>query len=762
LIKDQYAQQLPSADELRNFIFNSPKPVNKRDLAREFKLKGQARVLLKNIIRELMDEGSIEKDARKYYKEKGNLPETCLIEILGLDVDGELIAKPCDWKGSGEPPLVFVTTKRRSQGELLEGDEVLAKLKKINSGEYEARVIKALDDSSGKIIGVFKSYKGAGYIYPTDKKIKEDYFVPPEFSKDISNGDLVIAEQIPATRQYPKNKKPVKIIEVLGKKDDPRLISLIAIHAHSIPTDFSDEVLKEAAAMSEPELLGGRVDMRNIPLVTIDGADARDFDDAVFAEPDDRLKDDGSLKNEGGWHLIVAIADVSYYVRRKTELDKEAFERGNSSYFADRVVPMLPEKLSNDLCSLKPKVNRACLACNMWIDKDGKLLKYKFIRGLMRSEARLTYEEVEAAYFSHPCEKTSMLLEPVIKPLYKAYNILKHARELRGALEIDLPERRAIINDKGVVTDIVPRERLESHKLIEEFMVLANVAAAEALEKKNTPCMYRVHDRPSSDRLENTREFLKELGYSLPRADNIKAKNINHILQLSAKREDKELIHTLLLRTQSAAVYSPDNLGHFGLALEKYAHFTSPIRRYADLIVHRALVKAYGLGKGGLDNDEKESLNEIGQHISETERRSMLAERDVMDRFKAQYLSTNIGKEFKGKINSVTHFGMFVTLEESGADGIVPMRSLPGDYYIHDEKRHSLVGRKYGRKYVLGQAVVVRLVEADPMKGSTVFEMIDNFDGGNQKPQRRRDSRKKDFKRSEKKYKSKNKRDYKK
>jgi len=595
------------------------------------------------------------------------------------------------------------------------------------------------DDSSERIIGVFKPCKGGGIIIPTDRKIREDFFVPHQFIKKSHKGDLVTAERIPPGSGYSSSKNPVKITAHLGKKDDPRLISLISIHSHSIPDKFSKDTLKEADGMKEPTLSGGREDLRSIPLVTIDGADARDFDDAVFAKPDIRPA------NAGGWHILVAIADVSYYVRPGSALDKTALERGNSTYFADRVVPMLPKQLSNDLCSLKPKVKRACLACHLWIDKDGNLISHKFTRGLMRSVARLTYEEVENAHKGYPDAITGALFETVIKPLYKAYDILKRARNLRNALEIDLPEHKAVIDKKGIVTSIVPRQRLESHQLVEEFMILANVAAAEALENKKAPCLYRIHDKPSIDRLENTRTFLKEIGYSLPKAENLHPKNINRILNLSSNKPDRELVHTLLLRTQSTASYSPDNIGHFGLALEKYAHFTSPIRRYADLVVHRSLVKSNKLGVGGLENSEAETLNETADHISTTERRSMLAERDSMDRFTAQYLSNNIGDEFKGKIGTVTHFGLFVTLEESGADGLVPIRRLPRDYYIHDEKRHTLTGKKYGRSYRLSQPVIVRLLEADPLCGKITFKIVETSDKKSL-GKRRRDKNKKDKK----------------
>jgi ribonuclease R len=713
---------LPSKEELQKFLQDSDGPQHKRDIAHFFGLKGQEKTQLRRLLRELAEEGGIERGGTRSFKAPGSLPDRALIEIIGLDGDGELRAKPVEWHGKGPVPIIYVIDKRRAEGYAQPGDRILAQLKRIDKLEYEAKILKAIDaEESTRVIGTFQPYKGGGYVYPTDKKNREEYFIPEEYIVGCEEGDLVIAEPLPPSSKLPRAKNPARIVERLGKKNDPKLISLISIHSHGIPTEFPKKALEEAAQLHEPDLSGGREDLRHIPLVTIDGADARDFDDAVYAEPDP--------DNPGGWHLMVAIADVSYYVRSGSALDDEAFKRGNSTYFADRVVPMLPERLSNDLCSLRPHVNRACLAVHLWIDGNAKLLKYRFTRGLMRSAARLTYEQVEEAHMGAPGELAAPLMETVIKPLYKAYAVLKRARELRGALEIDLPERKAIIKD-GKVMDIVPRQRLASHQLIEEFMILANVAAAIGLEDKNAVCVYRVHDRPAFDRLEATREFLKEFGYSLPKGEHLKPANINHILKTSADNEDKELIHTVLLRTQSQAVYSPDNLGHFGLALEKYAHFTSPIRRYADLLVHRALTRAYGFGEGGMTDDEANDLHNACEHISFTERRSMVAERDVMDRFTAQYLSTNLGKEFPGRVSGVTRFGLFVTLEHSGADGIVPIRSLPRDFYIHDEKRHALVGKDTGRMYRLADKVVVRLVEADSMRGSTVFELLEGTEGG--------------------------------
>lgn len=724
--RDEQAESaLPTREELKEFLLSHPDALDKREIARAFGITGQDRTQLRRLLREMTEEGMLEKNERRGYQAPDSLPERALLEITGLSDDGELLARPLDWHGRGKPPVIYVMPDRKRGAALKDGDRVLARLRKVSASEYEAQMLKPLEENGEtRAVGFFKSYRGGGFVTPTDKKNKLEYMIPAEFTNGAQDGDLVSAETLPPSRQYPRSKNAARVAEVIGQKDDPRLISLIAIHTQGIPVEFPPAVIEESEKLKEPDLSGGRIDMRDIPLVTIDGADARDFDDAVFAMPDD------DPKNPGGWKLIVAIADVSYYVRSSTPLDIEAFKRGNSTYFADRVVPMLPERLSNDLCSLRPHVPRACLAALMTIDKNARLIDYRFQRGLMRSAARLTYEQVEEAHRGNPDDTTGPLMDAVIRPLYKAYSLLKHARQKRGALEIDLPERKAIINEKGQVTAIVPRARLDSHQLIEEFMILANVAAAHVLEDKNAPCVYRVHDQPSAERIEAARSLLKDMGYSLPETDNIHPRNINQLLKISSERGDADLVHTLLLRTQSQAIYHPDNIGHFGLALEKYAHFTSPIRRYADLIVHRSLVRACKLGDGGLTPYEEDNIFDISEHISQTERRSMLAERDVMDRFTAQYLQSQVGQVFKGKISSVASFGLFVTLDESGADGIVPMRQLPRDYYIHDEKRHMLVGKETRRTFRMADAVYVRLLEADPQRGSTVFEMVEGTDDG--------------------------------
>jgi ribonuclease R len=419
----------------------------------------------------------------------------------------------------------------------------------------------------------------------------------------------------------------------------------------------------------------------------------------------------------------VAIADVAHYVRPNSALDREAYRRGNSTYFPDRVVPMLPEALSNDLCSLRPHEDRACMGFHLWINEKGELTKHRVFRGLMRSHARLVYEQVQAAKDGQPDDTTAPLLKDVIEPLYEAYEVLDKAREERGALDLDLPERQILIDDKGKMTGVTKRSRLDAHKLIEEFMILANVAAAQALEAKKAPCIYRIHDKPSADKLDSAREFVEAFGLSLPKGGVAKPAQINHLLHKAASMEYSQLISQVILRTQSQAVYHPENIGHFGLALRRYAHFTSPIRRYADLLVHRSLIRAYGLGEGGLSDEEKVTLAEKAEHISQTERTSAEAERNAVDRFTAAWMSERIGAEFSGVINGVTRFGLFVTLDENGADGLIPMRSLPDDYYVHDEKQHALVGRKHKRIYRLGAKVQIRLKEADGLTGSSLFEL---------------------------------------
>ncbi|WP_434614358.1 ribonuclease R [Azospirillum sp. B2RO_4] len=711
----------PSKDAILAFIRSSTTPVGKREIARAFKLSGSAdRETLKDLLRELEADGAVERGRNKRMAPPQALPAVAVLLVTGADADGELSARPLTWTGEGDPPRIFLLPEKRSRGEdkpLAIGDTLLAKLARINDRLYEARVIRRIDgEREGRILGVYRPSADGGRIHPTDRRHKTEFLVLPPNRGEAEAGDLVFADILPAGRA---GQPQARVVERLGSTDEPRAFSLIAIHAHGIPTAFPHAALREAELAAVPALMQ-REDLRDIPLVTIDGADARDFDDAVWAEPDT------DPENPDGWHLIVAIADVSYYVRPGSALDRTAYERGNSVYFPDRVLPMLPEALSNGLCSLRPGEDRACLAFHLWIDRNGVLIRHRLVRGLMRSAARLTYEQVQDCHEGRPDEATATLADGVIAPLFGAYARLAAARAKRGTLELDLPERRVRIDERGRVAEIARRERHDSHRLIEEFMIAANVAAAEVLEGRSMPGLYRIHDRPSMDKMEALRGFLAEIGHPLVKSADLTPSHFTRILRKVEGTSHAPLVSEVILRAQAQAAYSPDNIGHFGLALHRYAHFTSPIRRYADLIVHRALIRTLGLGVGGLDDETLGRLAEIGEHLSGTERRAAAAERDAVDRYTAAFLADRVGERFSGRISGVSRFGLFVRLDESGADGLIPASSLPDDRYDHDEAAHALVGQRTGRTYRLSSPVKVVLVEADPVGGSTLFRLADS------------------------------------
>ncbi len=565
-------------------------------------------------------------------------------------------------------------------------------------------------EESTRVVGVLARQGKNWILQSTNRKERGDYTLHAKPNFKLEEGLLAVAEKVSTGRWRARE---AKLIEILGDMNSPRAVSLIAIATHDLPDEFPKEAVSEAEA-ARPVTLEGRTDLRQIPLVTIDGADARDFDDAVFAEHDGE-----------GWHLIVAIADVSHYVKPASALDKTAYERGNSTYFPDRVVPMLPEALSNELCSLKPHVDRACLAAHLWLDKQGELVRWQFSRGVMKSHARLTYEQAQAAKDGRPDDITRPLIEKVIHPLYGAFRCLLHARGRRGTLELDLPERKIEI-ENGKVKSVNVRERLDSHRLIEEFMITANVAAAAQLEGKGCVCLYRIHDKPTELKLEGLRDFLDTLGISLVPKKQLHPKFLTQILENAAGKPHAQVVNEMMLRSQSQAVYSPENIGHFGLALAKYAHFTSPIRRYADLIVHRGLIRACKLGSDGLTEREIEKLEDIADHISTTERRSAAAERDATDRFVTLFMADRVGATFPARISGVARFGLFARLDETGADGIIPINTLPDDFYIHNEKRQALIGRRTKRVYQLAQPVLVKLTQADRLTGSMTLTLVED------------------------------------
>jgi ribonuclease R len=640
------------------------------------------------------------------------LPEIGVVEITEIDIDGEMHGRPVAGRGRD-----LIVTAERGAPSLGVGERAVVRFVRSEQGGFEARIIRALGGAADRVLGIYRHGPDGGRLEPTDRKVRSEFRIAPADRGDARDGEIVLAE----VRANDRLGLPeARVVERIGDISDPRSFSLIAIHSHGIPTVFSAEAIAQAER-AQPVTLGSREDLRPIPLITIDGADARDFDDAVWAEPDPEQK--------GGWHALVAIADVAWYVRPDDALDRTAEERGNSVYFPDRVVPMLPEALSNELCSLKPDVERACMAVHLWFDAEGRVHRHRFLRGLMRSAARLTYEEVQAAQDGRPSDKTAPLVDKVLRPLYGAYAALEHARKKRGTLDLDLPERRILLDEAGRVARIEPRQRLESHKLIEEFMIAANVAAAETLERLQRPCMYRIHDAPDPAKLEALRGFLegiKVAGLALAKGQVVRPRHFNDILHRVADTPYATLVPQLVLRSQAQAVYSPMNIGHFGLALRRYAHFTSPIRRYADLLVHRALIAALGLPGSEAAATSGKDLTVLGEQISTTERRAAAAERSAADRYTAAFLAERVGAHFAGRINGVTRAGLFVTLAETGADGLILMRSLPGDFYDHDEARHRLVGRRTRRSFTLGDAVEVRLAEADTVTGSLRFELVED------------------------------------
>jgi ribonuclease R len=708
--------RVPTRDELLAFIKESPTPVGKREIARAFSLKGDQRIELKELLRDLRDAGDIAADRAKTFKDPKALTDVIVLEIVRVDDDGHLLAVPRRHEEEdGAPPRIEIAPQPTRGGPApAVGDRVLASLKRRGRNTYEARVIRRLGSGPKKILGLYEEPEGRGgrgLVSPTDRKLKQSFDVRLADKNGARPGDIVWVEATGGALS-----RRARVLECVGAMSDPSTISLIAIAANDIPVDFPPAAAEEAErARAAP--LGHRLDLRGLPLVTIDGEDARDFDDAVFAEPDP--------DHHGGWRLLVAIADVAWYVRHDKPLDRAAYRRGTSVYFPDRVVPMLPEALSNHWCSLVPHQDRPVLVAEMWIDAQGHLKRHRFHRAMMRSAARLTYTRVQRAINGAPDAEIAPLMETVIRPLYGAFKVLLAAREQRGALDIDLPERQVGLGRDGRIAEIGVRERLDSHKLIEEFMVLANVAAAQALEQRHMPCLYRVHDQPDAAKLEALREFLATLGIAMPPGPRLRPGDLNRVLKAVEGKPVARLVNETMLRSQSQAVYSPDNLGHFGLALARYAHFTSPIRRFPDLIVHRALIAAYDLGEGGLTDADKGHFAEFGEHLSMCERRAVAAERGAMDRYVAAYMAAHVGATFPGRVTSVTRFGLFAELDGTGADGLIPIRSLGQEFFRHDEGRQILIGERTGETYGLGDRLRLKLVEADTATGGLLFEIVD-------------------------------------
>jgi ribonuclease R len=709
--KTARANILPTKAEILEFLASSPRAVGKGDIARAFGLKGDYKIGLKALMKEMQEEGHLERN-RKQIKVTNVLAPVTIIDVIELDDDGELYGVPSEWTGEGERPRVLVgrPSQLRETKPPKPGDRILARIDALAGENYthKATPLKNLSTRETRTLGIYKEYKGDGRVLSIDKKAKHDFLIRQDENMQAQDGELVSIEVQPGNG---RGLLRARIVQRLGDVSDPRNISRIAIQQHGVPNSFPERVIAESEAL-KPFARGGRDDWRHIPLITIDPVDARDHDDAVYAEP------------EGdGWRVIVAIADVAAYVRSQTPLDREARMRGNSTYFPDLVVPMLPERISNDLCSLREGEERPALAVEMIFDKGGHKQSHTFHRITMRSAAKLSYQDAQDAIDGRGSDKARSILDKVLKPLWKAYAALGKARDQRAPLELDLPERKIILDDQGMIERVIVPERLDAHRLIEEFMIQANVAAAEELEKRRTPLLYRVHEEPSKEKLRALADFIKTTGQNFTLGQVLQTRHFNRLLADAKGQDHERALHDVVLRTQAQAVYLPTNAGHFGLSLRRYAHFTSPIRRYADLIVHRALISALSFGEDGLSQVDASQLEETAEMISAAERRSMLAERETVDRLVAAFMAGQMGAEFSGRISGVVGAGLFVRLNETGADGFVPASTLGRAYFRFDAARHALIAEGTGETYQLGDQVEVRLIEATPVKGGLRFEV---------------------------------------
>ncbi|WOI54526.1 ribonuclease R [Parvularcula sp. LCG005] len=715
-------------DYIASYVENGDGPPARRDIAKAFHVKGPDRTELRRLLKALEDEGAITLEGKRANL-KNTLPPISVMDVVRSDKDGDLICEPVLRDFDGPLPDVLLTDSAASKVKppLGVGMRFLGKIIEQEDGRYTAQPMKVLNKSAQRTLGVYTKGRKDGRVEPVGRKGGSSFVVSPQDAGDAEDGDLVWIE---AKNDRGYGPRRARVREVVGDIASSQNWSLIALAEQEIPVDFPAAVVREAEAQTLPRDSQHHEDIRDLPLITIDPADAKDHDDAVYAE-----------RHKDGWKITVAIADVSWFVRPGSALDKEAQRRGNSVYLVDRVVPMLPEVLSNGLCSLKAGEDRTALCCEMIYNDEGRKTGHRFYRGLMRSKAGISYEEAEAAHLGELNDRTAPIKDSIIDPLYAAYETMLKGRNRRAPLNLELPERKIVLDDSGQVASVQVKERLEAHKLIEVMMVAANVCAAESLEEARRPLIYRVHDEPDPERLEALRQYLSTMDYSLPKGQVIKPESFNRVLAMAQKRDQEEIVSMAILRTQSQAVYDTDNGGHFGLHLMRYAHFTSPIRRYADLTVHRGLVGAFKLGPGAATKDDEKDLTRTAELITGHERRAVNAERSTQDRFLAAYLEDEVGADFPARISGATRAGLFVALNETGADGFIPMRTLTGDYYEFDEAKNALVGQRTRGRYAVGQKVMVRLVEVTPVQGGMRFEMLTDSvqpdgDEGSERPKR--------------------------
>jgi ribonuclease R len=731
---------LPTRKQILDFISTSGQPAGKREIAKAFGLRGDAKIALKRLLNDMADEGLIETGRARAFNKAGGVPRVTVLKIVEADDSGHVFGTPEQWEADTPAPKLRIIEKER-KGALGIGDRVLARTEE-RGDKFVAHPLKKLAKKQELVLGVLRQEGTRFWLTPVEKKERRE--LPIGDVADGEAGDLVLCEVSGRGGLV-----SARVDAVLGDPFAPKSFSLIAIHKYDLPHEFGDAAIAEATRVARLPL-GDREDLTHLPIVAIDPADARDHDDAIWAARDE------DEDNQGGWKAIVAIADVSFYVRPDTPLDKAARARGNSVYFPDRVVPMLPEELSADICSLKEGEDRAAMACHLTIAKDGTLKSWRFTRAKIRVAANIAYEDAQAAIHASEEERVEVsspvcfmpevegpvpqeLVESALKPLWGCWRALLAGRNKREPLELDLPERQVVLDEKGRIESVAPRERLDAHRLVEDFMIAANVAAARALEAKNAPVMYRVHEPPSQVKLEALKDYLETFGIPFTLGQVIKPATFNRIIERVGESDFRPEIMEQLLRTQMQARYAPDRLGHFGLALATYAHFTSPIRRYADLLVHRALVTAYKLGDGGLPPEDAEHFERIGEQISGLERRAMEAERETVDRYVAAFLADKRGQVVLCRITGVQPFGFFATVVDFGGDGLVPVSTIGDEYFRYDEKAQQLVGEETGTTYRQGQKLRLRIAEADPVSGSLRFELPDHEPGSQTPPPARKD-----------------------
>ena len=707
---DHKNSQLPTRDQILEFILNSRGTVGRREIARTFGLRGADRNWLRQELKNLKKEGLIGGNRRRATRPVA-IPPVTVIEVSHIDSQGDAICIPSKQGKQLPPAIIYLSTRPNNPINPGVGDRFLARLKKMQDDSYEAIPIRILPAIPKRFIGLMHANMDGATIRSIERNDRQDLFIKKENMLDATDGDYVLAQSIPNTHSE------ARVIERLGAEGEPQIVSVLVLKSKNIPIDFDAETMALAKSKTVPEI-GTRRDFRKTQFVTIDGNDARDFDDAVWAAPDT------AKNNQNGWKLRIAVADVAYYVREGDALDQTARLRGNSVYCPDRVVPMLPESLSNGLCSLKPNEDRACIVACITIDATGTVIKKNFVRGLMRSVARLTYEQVQSAYDGIPEDETGSLTKKIIKPLYGAFDVLNRARQKRGTLELELPERKIEFNKTGHVHAINEQQRLDSHRMIEEFMITANVAAAEVLEQHSEPVMYRIHDRPAADKIESLAEAVNNLGLKFKKTNMIDPRSFSLLVKNAHKKNISKIVNEIVLRTQSQAVYGPLRIGHFGLGLKTYCHFTSPIRRYSDLLVHRSLITALKLGSDGHSSGFAQNYSAIGEEISKTERRAMAVEREVKSRLITGFIAERIGAEFKAQITGITRFGIFVRLNDNGAEGLIPIGTLPGDWYNVAKSGLKMTEERTGIHFYLGETVNVKLVEALPITGSLKFAIV--------------------------------------